>query len=71
MRLSEDAAVPAEVLRADPRARWRRHRRQVATGRAILRLFGASGFLADGPAVDLHLAEVTGHVYLLPEEFDD
>jgi hypothetical protein len=73
MRLSEDRAVPEDVLRVDPQARWRRHQRLVETGRAILRLYGASGFLADGPAVDLHLAEVAGHVYLLPaaEESDD
>lgn len=73
MRLSEDGAVPEDVLRTDPQARWRLQRRLVDTGRAILRLYGASGFLAERPAVDLHLAEVTGHVYLLPvaEDCDD
>jgi hypothetical protein len=71
MRLSEAGAVPEDVLRVDPRARWRLQRRLVGTGRAILRLYGASGFLADGPAVDLHLAEVTGQTYLLPGDDDD
>lgn len=71
MRLSEDAAVPEDVLRVDPQARWRLHRRLVRTGRAILRLYGASGYLADGPAADLHLAEVTGQTYLLPGDDDD
>jgi hypothetical protein len=73
MRLSEDGAVPEDVLRIDPNARWRQQQRLVDTGRAILRLYGASGYLADWPAVDLHLAELTGHVYLLPtpEDCDD
>ena len=66
LRLSEDAATPAERRHGDRAARWRAHRRLVSTGRDLLRLFGAGGFLADGPAGDLYAAEVAGNVYLHP-----
>ncbi|GAB7046495.1 hypothetical protein [Catenuloplanes indicus] len=45
---------------------WLISQRLIATGRRLLDLFGARGFLADGPAVDLFLAEVTSNVYLHP-----
>lgn len=48
----------------EPATRWRVHLRLVDTGRSLLRLLGASGFLADGPGAALHLAEVAGNVYL-------
>jgi hypothetical protein len=70
LRLSADDAMPPQRRDADCPARWRTHQRQVAIGRSLLRLLGASGFLADGPAGDLHLAEVTGNVYLHPETED-
>jgi hypothetical protein len=64
--LTEEEAVPAERLATDREARWRAHRRLVDAGRRLLRLFGAAGFLGDGPAADLHLIEVAGNVYLHP-----
>jgi len=66
IRLREDRAMPLERRSADRLARWRTHLRLVAIGRDLLRLLGASGFLLDGPARELHLAEVTGNVYLHP-----
>ena len=66
MRLREHRAMPPERRSADRPARWRTHQRLVAIGRDLLRLFAASGFLLDGPGGDLHLAEVTGNVYLHP-----
>ena len=66
MRLSEDKEMLAGLRDADPWASWHTHLRQVAVGRGLLRLSGASGFLADGLGRDLHLAEVTGNVYLHP-----
>ena len=65
LRLRELEVMPAD-RRAGPGAPWRTHRRLVGLGRDLLRLLGASGFLADGPGGDLHLAEVTGNVYLHP-----
>lgn len=62
MRLIQDEAMPADSLTA----RWESHRQLVILGRRLARLLGASGFLTDGPAVSLHLAEVTGSVYLHP-----
>jgi hypothetical protein len=70
LQLNADAAVSATGRAADPAARWRSCQRLVAAGRSLLRLFGASGFLADGPARDLHLAEIAGNVYLHPEGND-
>ncbi|MEG3632563.1 acyl-CoA dehydrogenase family protein [Micromonospora palythoicola] len=64
LRLAEDTAVPEARRHADRDARWRCHLRLVDIGRDLLRLLGASGFLADGPAGALHLAEVVGNVYL-------
>jgi hypothetical protein len=66
MRLSEDASLPAARRHGDRPARWRTHQRLVTVGRDLLRLLGASGFLADGPAGDQHAAEVVGNVYLHP-----
>jgi hypothetical protein len=66
LRLSEDAALPPARRHGDRPATWRTHQRLVAVGRDLLRLLGASGFLADGPAGDLHAAEVVGNVYLHP-----
>ncbi|ALG10438.1 hypothetical protein [Kibdelosporangium phytohabitans] len=43
--------------------RWRSHSSLVTTGRALLKLLGASGFLSDGPAGELHQAEIAGNVY--------
>nr|MDT0658199.1 hypothetical protein [Micromonospora sp. DSM 115978] len=67
MRLAEDEAVPAARRHHTRAARWRCHLRLVGIGRDLLRLLGASGFVAVGPARDLHLAEVTGNVYLHPD----
>lgn len=67
MRLAEEdtiARLHAERADADRPARWRAHLRLVEIGRGLLRLFGASGFLADGPAGPVHLAEIAGNVYL-------
>lgn len=67
MRLSEDEAMPARRRSTSRPARWEAHQQFVSLGRRLLRLLGAAGFLADGPAVPLHLAEVAGSVYLHPE----
>ena len=66
MRLSEDEAMPAESRAVSRPARWEAHRQFVILGRRLLRLLGASGFLMGDPAASLHLAEVTGSVYLHP-----
>ena len=71
MALNADEAVPTQRRYADRQSRWRAHQRLVAAGRQLVRMFGASGFLADGPGADLYLAEVTGNVYLHPELEDD
>ncbi|MGH8883213.1 MAG: acyl-CoA dehydrogenase family protein [Stackebrandtia sp.] len=65
-----ECSTLAELTQSS-RARWQTHLRMVATGRALLRLFGASGFLADGPGRELHLAELAGNVYLHPEVSHD
>jgi hypothetical protein len=67
MRLGEAEAMPAD----DRWTRWQTHRQLVIQGRRLLRLLGARGFLADGPAAALHLAEVTGGAYLHPMDADD
>ncbi|MEE6261667.1 acyl-CoA dehydrogenase family protein [Plantactinospora sonchi] len=66
IRLAEVEATPETRRDEDAAGRWRTHRRLVGIGRDLLRLLGASGFLVDGPAGDLHLAEVVGNVYLHP-----
>lgn len=73
MRLAGDDAMPASGRAGSPAARWRTHQLYLSLGRRLLRLLGASGFLMDGPAAPLHLAEVTGNVYLHPatEDPDD
>lgn len=71
LAVNADEAVPAERRDQDRHARWRSHLRLVAAGRQLVKLFGASGFLADGPGAALYLAEVTGNVYLHPELEDD
>jgi hypothetical protein len=64
-RVGHPAGAGAEV-------RWACHRRLADAGRTVLRLLGAGAMLADGPAPDLHAAEVAGNVYLHPGlEADD
>ena len=59
----------SEALRPhDAATRWRAHQGLVKAGRLLLALLGASSFLVSGPGGDLHLAEVTGNVYLHPGE---
>jgi hypothetical protein len=70
MRLAEDEAMPAVSRAVSRLARWEAHRQFIILGRRLLRLLGASGFLMDGPAASLHLAEVTGSVYLHPAAED-
>ncbi|MCS7484528.1 hypothetical protein ACFFQW_12265 [Umezawaea endophytica] len=61
----------SEALRPhDAATRWRAHQGLVRAGRLLLTLLGASSFLVSGPGGDLHLAEVTGNVYLHPGEED-
>ena len=71
MAISADDAVPAPRRDADSRSRWRSYLRLVATGRQLVKLFGAWGYLADGPGADLYLAEVAGNIYLHPGLEDD
>jgi hypothetical protein len=63
LEIQETATLPV----TDPAARWRAHQALVAAGRLLLSLLGASSFLVSGPGGDLHLAEVTGNVYLHEE----
>jgi hypothetical protein len=70
IRLSEAREIIARPRESGSQAGWRLHLRQVAAGRLLLLLLGASGFLADGPGGDLHLAEVAGNVYLHPDDAD-
>ncbi|MFE3323805.1 hypothetical protein [Streptomyces sp. NPDC059176] len=44
------------------------HREVTAAGRAVLRLFGAHGFLADGPGAVAHVSELLADVHLPAEE---
>jgi hypothetical protein len=64
--LSEDEAMPVHRRQGDRPARWRTHERLADAAHGLLMLLGASGFLACAPATDLHLAVVTGNVYLHP-----
>ncbi len=64
--LSEDGAMPLRRRQGDRAARWRTHQRLADAASHLLMLLGASGFLACAPATDLHLAVVTGNVYLHP-----
>ncbi|MBS2532718.1 hypothetical protein KGQ20_08020 [Catenulispora sp. NF23] len=68
--LAEQTAMAEHVDAYDeeggPAARWRSHRRLLAAGRVLAKLFGASGFLADGPGGELYAAEAVGNVYLHP-----
>lgn len=71
MAMSADDAVPAPLRDADSRSRWRSYLRLAGAGRQLVKLFGARGYLADGPGADLYLAEVAGNIYLHPDLEDD
>lgn len=71
MALNTEETMPPARREADPACRWRSHQRMVTAGRELVRLLGASGFLADSPAADLYLAEMAGNVYLHPGGRDD
>jgi hypothetical protein len=69
------ADIAIEILECAPSAgagppgrvaQWACHQRLTRAGRVLLRLFGASSMLCDGPGADLYLAELAGNVYLLP-----
>ncbi len=64
--LAEDDVLPRHRRQGDRPARWRTHERLADAAGDLLMLLGASGFLACAPATDLHLAVVTGNVYLHP-----
>lgn len=49
-----------------PERRWRVHRHLVTTGRTLIKLYGASGFVDDGPGRVVYLLEVLGNTYLHP-----
>ena len=68
--LSEHHEVLAHLPDDDPWAGWRLQEQLTDAGRRLLRLLGASGYLAEGLGRDLHLAEVAGNVYLRPAEED-
>jgi hypothetical protein len=53
---------PGPHLGSDPL--WRVHQRITRAGRALLRLLGASGFLADGPGRDAYLSELLANIYV-------
>lgn len=50
------------------RLRWLSHQRLVTAGRTMVKLYGASGFAADGPGRPVHLLELLGNTYLHPGE---
>jgi hypothetical protein len=52
----------------DARRRWLRHRDLVTAGRTLIKLYGASGFAADGPGRLVYLLELLGNTYLHPGE---
>lgn len=54
-----------------PRGHWSLYQRLTRAGRGLLRLFGASSMLADGPGADLYLAEFAGCLYVRPAVDDD
>jgi hypothetical protein len=73
-----DAALAVHEYRvgyasgSDAHVRWACHQRLTEAGRTVLRLLGGSAMLTDGPAPDLHLAEIAGNMYLHPGlEADD
>ncbi|MFE2727328.1 hypothetical protein [Kitasatospora sp. NPDC059327] len=60
----------ADLLAIPDRTAARRHRIHrglVDAGRVAIKLYGASGFVADGPGRLLYLAELLGNTYLLPD----
>jgi hypothetical protein len=71
MAISADEAVPAPRRDAHSGSRWRSYLRLVTAGRQLVKLFGARGYLSDGPGADLYLAEVVGNIYLHPDLEDD
>jgi hypothetical protein len=66
VEIAECAAMRADLVGADPEVLPLIGRRQTATGRRLLDLLGAFGFLSDGVAGELYLAELTANVYLHP-----
>ena len=50
---------------------WLIHRDLVAAGRILVKLYGASGFVADGPGRLVYLLELLGNTYLHPGERGD
>jgi hypothetical protein len=66
VEIAECAAMRADLDGTDPEAVALIGRRQTATGRRLLDLLGAFGFLSDGVAGELYLAELTANVYLHP-----
>lgn len=66
VEIAECAAMRADADGAGPELLALIGRRQTATGRRLLDLLGAFGFLSDGVAGELYLAELTANVYLHP-----
>ncbi|MER6385811.1 hypothetical protein ACWDBD_35085 [Streptomyces sp. NPDC001118] len=52
----------------ETRRRWLIHQDLVAAGRTLIKLYGASGFTAEGPGHLVHLLELLGNTYLHPGE---
>jgi hypothetical protein len=71
MEIRECESACAGLRDVTPRAHWSVSQRLVEAGRLLLDLLGASGFLSDGLAADLCLAEVTSNVYLHPGTEND
>jgi hypothetical protein len=66
VEIAECESMCAAPDAVSPDVGWLISRRLVAAGRGLLDLLGAYGFLSDGVAADLYLAEVTANVYLHP-----
>lgn len=66
VEIAECAAMRADADGVGPELLALIGRRQTATGRRLLDLLGAFGFLSDGVAGELYLAELTANVYLHP-----
>nr|WP_052478828.1 hypothetical protein [Kibdelosporangium sp. MJ126-NF4]CEL20847.1 hypothetical protein [Kibdelosporangium sp. MJ126-NF4]CTQ98348.1 hypothetical protein [Kibdelosporangium sp. MJ126-NF4] len=69
--LVDEVRDMTSALVLDHRVHARTFHRLVRGGRALLRLLGASGFLADGPGGALMTAELVGTLYLSVGERDE
>lgn len=65
MALSDSASL-LDLPNSGGERLWQVHLTLVAAGRSLVKLYGAAGFVSDGPGSAVHLAELLGNVYLQP-----